>query len=101
MSDKIRINAVAFQDGDAWIAQGIEYDIVALAHDVRDLPDAFSRAVMENICITEHLGRAPLQGIKAAPEHFRQLFENAVAEVRPVRHRGKGPSVSVRLATAA
>jgi hypothetical protein len=59
MRNAININAIAYREGDAWIAQGIEYDIVAQASDVISLPDAFTRAVMENICITEHLGRKP------------------------------------------
>ena len=79
--------------------QGIEYDIVAHAHDVKALPDAFSRAVIENICITQHLGRKPLQGIKEAPLHYRELYEAAQVELRPTK-KPTGPSVSVRLAAA-
>ena len=70
----MRINAVAYQEGDSWIAQGIEFDIVAHAGDILALPDAFSRAVLENIFITEHLGRKPLEGVGPAPRHFRELF---------------------------
>ena len=96
VTDQIQINAVAFQEGDAWVIQGIEYDIVAHAHDVKALPDAFTRAVIENICITEHLGREPLQGIKPAPDRFRELYERAEVEVRST-HPLDGPSVAVRL----
>lgn len=99
MTDVVQINAVAFEEGGAWVAQGIEYDIVAMANDVRDLPDAFMRAVVENILITQHLGRAPLEGIGAAPARFRDLFESAPTEMRPVRVND-GPHVAVRLAAA-
>jgi hypothetical protein len=99
--NQVRINAVAYEEGDAWVAQGIEYDIVAHASDIRDLPDAFMRAVMENICVTEHLGRKPLQGIQPAPAHFRTLFESAATEMRPVTQRTGRPDVAVRLAPAA
>ena len=79
--DNLKINAVAFKEGDAWIVQGIEYDIVAHATTITALPLAFTRAVLENMLITEHLGRRPLEGIKPAPERFRQLFDNAIVEM--------------------
>lgn len=85
VSDRIHINAVAYREGDAWVIQGIEYDIVAHASDIVDLPNAFSRAVMENVCITEHLGRQPLQGIKPAPQRFSEMFDAADWEVRPTK----------------
>jgi hypothetical protein len=78
--------------------QGIEYDIVAHAYDVAKLPYAFARAVLENIVITEHLGRAPLQGIKPAPAKFREMYEHAETEMRPTRAIDRVPSVAVRLA---
>lgn len=83
--ERVQINAVAFKEGDAWVAQGLEYDIVAHAGDFQDLPDAFSRAVMENICITEHLGRAPLAGIDPAPQRFHEMFNAARVELTPTR----------------
>ena len=97
MVDKIHINAVAYEEDGAWVAQGIEYDIVAHAPDVLRLPDAFSRAVMENICITTHLGKTPLQGVKPAPGRFLELFEAATVEVRPTKQRADA-DVSVRVA---
>lgn len=94
---RVHINAVAFKEGDAWVAQGIEYDIVAHAYDVLALPDAFARAVMENVCITEHLGRKPLEGIKAAPAHFVEMFETADVEFRATKSKSLA-DVSVRVA---
>jgi hypothetical protein len=96
-SPKIEINAVAFKEGEAWVVQGIEYDIVAHSYDVVELPHAFTRAVVENILITEHLGRRALDGIKPAPERFRDMYERAQTEMRPTRV-DSGPRVVVRLA---
>jgi hypothetical protein len=95
------INAVAFKEGDAWVVQGIEYDIVAHSYDVTKLPHAFTRAVIENITITEHLGRKALEGIKPAPKHFQEMYEQAETEMRTTRPIDHAPSVSVRLAAAA
>lgn len=96
MSQPIKINAIAFQEGDAWVIQGIEYDIVAHTHDVTKAPHTFLRAVVENILITEHLGRQPLEGIKPAPERFRAMYEAGTTEMRPVS--SEGPEVAVRVA---
>ena len=94
---QFRINAVAFKEGDAWVVQGIEYDIVAHAYDVTKLPQAFLRAVVENMIITQHLGRAPFEGIKAAPERFRSMFEEAETEMRPLKKMEEWPDVAVRV----
>ena len=97
MENVILINAIAFKEGDAWVAQGIEYDIVAQADDVISLPDAFQRAVLENIVITTHLGRKPLEGIKSAPPHFLELFESAKVVVKST-HQSGSTEVAVRVA---
>jgi hypothetical protein len=104
VSNVIRINAVAFEEGDAWVVQGVEYDIVAHADDVRKLPDAFARAVLENMTVTEHLGRRPLEGIKAAPQRFREMFDTAIVELKSLAGPGIDqvrPEVAVRLAEVA
>ncbi len=95
---QFHINAVAFKEGDAWVIQGIEYDIVAHTREVTTLPHAFMRAVSENIIITQSLGRQPLEGIKAAPERFRALYESASVEMRLTRKNDQEPDVAVRLA---
>lgn len=83
MSETV-IRAVAFKEGDAWVVQGIEYDIAAHAWEPADLPAAFMRAVVDNVIITESLGRRPLEGIKPAPARFREMFDRAKTQVGPV-----------------
>lgn len=80
----IHISAVAFREGDVWVAQGIEYDIAVHAADLEGLSSAVSRAVAENAFITQHLGRGPMEGIGPAPEQYRKWFEEAAIELRPV-----------------
>ena len=82
--EPIQIRVIAYREGDAWIAQCIEYDITAHASDPSELPMAFTRALAEYVCITQQLGREPLAGIKPAPERFKALFETASSELRPV-----------------
>jgi hypothetical protein len=47
--------------------------------------------------ITQHLGRAPFQGIKPAPERFRSMFEDADTEMRPLKKMEEWPDVAVRV----
>jgi hypothetical protein len=97
---RIQVNAVAFKQGDAWVIQGTEYDIVAHAWDVLKVPHAFAQAVMENIIITKHLGREALDGIKPAPARFREMFKQADTEMRPATRAEDDPDVAVRLKAA-
>lgn len=84
MRDDIAINAVVFQEDGTWIIQGIEYDIAAHSEKLDDAPTVFMRALLENVCITQHLGKQPLQGIGPAPDRFRRMFEASVSEIRAV-----------------
>jgi hypothetical protein len=95
----LRLHAVAFREGDAWVIQGIEYDIVAHAYDVMMVPDTFMRAVMENVLVTTRLGRKPLEGINPAPAHFRTMFDEADGvEMRPIKKPQEWPDLEVRVA---
>jgi len=73
----MRINVLAYQEGSAWIAQCVEYDIYARAENLPKLPAAFGRALAANVCINSELGREGLNGIPAAPEKIRSAFESA------------------------
>jgi hypothetical protein len=81
----LSISAVAFEEAGVWIVQGIEYDICTHAKDPANVPQAFLQAIAENIRITQHLGREPLQGIKPAPAHFKELFDQALTQLRSIR----------------
>jgi hypothetical protein len=82
----IKINAVAYPEGDVWVVQGVEFDICAHADDAAGVPAAFLRAVAENVAISQHLGRQPLQGIRPAPPRFRTLFERSSTQLRSLEN---------------
>ena len=73
--DPIAPNVVFYEDGDFWVAQAIEFDIAARADKPSKLPRAFERAVTGEPCRQSRTGRQRLEGISAAPERFRELFE--------------------------
>ncbi len=74
---EVTVNAVAFQDEGIWIAQCLEHDIVATAPSIAQLRKAFEKAVIANLCVNTELGRAGLDGIPPAPNHFKDLFESS------------------------
>jgi hypothetical protein len=80
----IKIDAVAFQDpSGAWIAQCIQYDIVARANSLPELPKAIQREVVANLCINAKLGRKDLEGIPPAPEKYQEEFRAATLRLSP------------------
>ncbi|HZZ32391.1 MAG TPA: hypothetical protein VFE10_10395 [Phenylobacterium sp.] len=85
MTKRIEVSAVAFQDGDMWVAQCVEYDIAAFSRHLAELPKAFERALAANFCANADLGRDALDGIPAAPPKFRELFEHADSRLTPTR----------------
>jgi hypothetical protein len=80
---RIEVNVVAFQEGDLWVAQCVEYDIAAFTKNMLELPSAFERAVAANICANADLGREGLDGIPAAPDRYRGLLERAKMFLKP------------------
>lgn len=100
MDKPFSINAVAFQEGDVWIVQGIEYNLVARAHSVHDIAKAFVNLVVERFHVAGHLGLDPFKGVGSAPERFRSMFDAAQSELR-LAQPVEGAQATVRLAEAA
>ena len=107
MIDVVRIDAVGFREGGAWVVHGVNFDIVA--QTAADSPveafKAFLHAVMERIAIARHLGTDPFKNLGPAPEHIRAKFERAdtLTIHRPVEDdpAPTNAEVSMRLAEAA
>lgn len=79
----IEVTAVAYQEGDVWVIQCVEYDIAAFAKHPTELPRAFERAMAANVCVNADLGRDALDGVPEAPPRFRELFERAQLDLKP------------------
>lgn len=92
---EIQISAVLYEDGDFWIAQGIEYDITAQALSLPELPRRFAIKVAAEIAISLDLGRKPLEGIGDAPAKFWRMYEQAYVglsmESPTLKIAGDGP----------
>lgn len=83
--NQLRIDVLAFEDrAGVWIAQGIQYDIVARAKSVGGIQEAFMRQLAANLALNTRFGRRGLEGIPPAPEQFRALFDDAKEMLQPL-----------------
>jgi hypothetical protein len=79
---RVTVDVLAFQDTDgAWIAQCIQYDIVARANSLLQLEKALTRELTANLVINEKLGKHGLDGIPPSPAKFQNLFNLARAQL--------------------
>lgn len=89
------IRAVLFEEGGAWSAQFLDYDIAAQARTLLDLQEEIVRVLVVHLAASAQLGREPFAGIKEAPRKFWDLFEAGLrVESRPVPFKlEKGPEL--------
>ena len=100
------ISVIAFQDGDGWTAQCLEYDIAAQAKTLSDLRYELDRVVMSHIAVSDEFGQEPFVGLDPAPQKFWTMYEDAKLRVEredlPFRlpDAGQGLVVTPRLKIA-
>ena len=75
--DVLRI--IAFQEGDSWIAQCLEYDISAQASDLDELSARIDATIDAERAYTVSQGRKPFEGIDPAPQHFHVMWDKRSA----------------------
>lgn len=87
--DTIEISAVLYQEGDCWIAQGLEFDITAQAPSLQEVHQKFVTKVMTEVVISLDLQKNPLEDIREAPIEFWRMYKDAemtvTAERPPIR----------------
>jgi hypothetical protein len=104
MKKSLTINVIAFQEGDVWIAQGVELDITARAKSPDAVPEAFSKAVAKTLLVSIGLSGKPFSGIGRAPKKFQDMFDKSLARlvpIAPLQFGDDAAHVDIRLAAAA
>ncbi|MFH1934290.1 MAG: hypothetical protein ABIN18_22285 [Pseudomonadota bacterium] len=88
MKKKIKVNILIFQEKGWWVAQCIEYDIVAQARTLKDVQNEFQRIFCGRISIAEQLGLKPFEDIPPAPEAYIDIFNDKIntykVEFKPI-----------------
>ena len=74
--DSLRV--VFVREGDYWIAQCLEYDIVAQSNSLNRLPSAFVLAFASHMAVRKALNQKPFEGVPSAPKKYFGIFERAL-----------------------
>lgn len=70
--DQANIRVAVYQEGDAWIAQCLDYDICAQAPDVNSLQERFNAVLRADLMESVERSGTPFGGIGPAPEYIRR-----------------------------
>jgi hypothetical protein len=68
------LNVLVTKNDGWWIAQGVEYDIVAQARSLDDLEYEFERMVIVHIATCEQFGLEPFESLPPAPDEVGHAF---------------------------
>lgn len=82
MADAIKsLRFVAFQEGDGWIAQCVEYDICTQGTDLAQAQRRMNVALRHEAIFTQETRGEAFAGIDAAPDYFAAMYESAEASL--------------------
>ncbi|MDA8031775.1 MAG: hypothetical protein MPJ22_06300 [Pirellulales bacterium] len=71
------LNVIALREGDHWIAQCLEYDIVAQSRSLERLPNSFVLAFASHLAVRAHHDQDPFEGVPEAPVKYWKMFADA------------------------
>lgn len=86
-SGSLEMDVVLYQEDGQWIAQGLQYDIMARGHSPTQAADRFDAKVGAELIMSEEIGdESPLAGVGAAPQRFWKMFKDARMTVEKDRN---------------
>ena len=100
----LRIRTVVFKEGNWWIIQGLDYDFVALARRLEDVPGEIRRFLAVLFAASAQLGVQPFYEYAPAPRRYWRMYEQAAPWSEPMPaielpdDLGSSPVVDTRLA---
>lgn len=82
-----QVSVLLLREGEVWVAQGLEYDIVGQGKSLKEAIKAFERTCVGQIAIDVEHGSRPLEGIEQAPAEIWEMFDGAhrLTERKPFR----------------
>ncbi|MGR4000361.1 MAG: hypothetical protein OD811_01005 [Alphaproteobacteria bacterium] len=84
------LRVIILQEDGYWIAQCLEYDIVAQSKSPEKLRNAFGLALAAHVAVRLHHNQELFEGVPEAPRKYWELFESA-----QVKMEAKRPAFSV------
>jgi hypothetical protein len=97
---EFRVHVVIYPEDDAWIAQGVEFDITARGNSPIEASERFHDKFGAELIMSIELGdEEPLSSVGSAPKEFWTMYEGAKMRVlvdeAPLRLTS-GPAPHVR-----
>ena len=83
MTNTKEIRAIVFKDGDAWVAQCLEYDIGAQAATVEELDELLDLTIRAELQASIEVNGEPFKGIPPAPKFFFDMWGNQAGTYEP------------------
>ena len=77
-TENIHIKAVLFKEGDWWVGQCLDHDIVAQAKSAKDLAYEIQRAVIGHIVVSKQEGLVPFSSLPRAPQKYWDMFDQGL-----------------------
>lgn len=78
MADAIKkLRFIAFQEGDGWVAQCVEYDICTQGADLTQARRRMNVALRQEAKFTKEKHGEAFKGIDAAPDYFDAMYQAA------------------------
>jgi len=72
------VRVLFLKEGDAWVAQCLEYDIAAQAKTLPEAEQAFERTLVGQIMLDLRRGKEPFSGTKPAPRMYWRKFNEGL-----------------------
>ena len=66
-----------------WIAQCLEYDIMAQGQSDKEAQDRWKETLYSHIRVAKKLGKKPFDGIGSAPQEYLELYNRKIQEADP------------------
>jgi hypothetical protein len=79
-SQSFSVSVLLHKDGDAWVAQCLEYDVAAQGVDIPDAKDNFLSTLEAQIRFDLADGKVPLVGLPPAPRSYRDHLGRAFVD---------------------
>jgi len=93
----MNLSVLLFRETDTWVAQCLEFDIVAQASTIDDVIYEFQRVLCGHIAIRKELNLPPLESdMPPAPEVYWRQYERA-ARLDKTSPRIQVPSIPVEV----
>jgi len=81
------IRAVAFKQGDWWVARCLDHDLATQARTLQELRVELDRLLTAHVVICTEKGLLPFAGIPPAPDPYWQMFRRSRPDLDPPPER--------------